>query len=86
MANLSQKEINPLPVIVIAVVLVAILGYVFWIRPMQMEKRAAAEWTSPEAQATRGPNRQVTPDYAEAVRKLREKEGTAGRNVTRRSE
>ena len=80
---MKNREINPIPLIVIAVVAVVALGYFFLIRPGQREAQVRAEWVTPEAAALRGPGKPRDESHEQFVQKLREKEGSR-RPLTRR--
>ena len=85
--RLSGIEINPIPVIVIAVLLAVGLGWFFWLKPQRDADKAAQEWTSPEAAAARAPeNRPKDPAHDAVVQDLLQKEGHADRTHRRRDE
>lgn len=77
MNKLRETSVNPIFAVIGVVVIAALFGYFFWLRPAQQEARAIKEWTSPEGQAKRGPDRQVDPAYASKVQELLAKEGRA---------
>ncbi len=84
MAKLSQIQINPVPVIVVAVLAAAGLGYFFFIRPGQVESNIKQNWATPESAALRGPGRPTNPTHEAFVAELRRKEQTSGTGGRRR--
>jgi hypothetical protein len=75
-AKLSSIEINPVIVIVSAVLLVLGLGWFFWLRPQMATDKAARDWTTPEAAAARSPeNRPKNATHEAAVQQLLQNEG-----------
>jgi hypothetical protein len=84
MAKLSQIQVNPVPVIVVAVLAAAGLGYFFFIRPGQVESKIKENWATQEAAALRGPGRPVNASHEAFVAELRRKERTSGTGGRRR--
>jgi hypothetical protein len=81
MNKLRETAVNPVFAIVGILVIAALFGYFFWLRPAQEEATAVKEWTSPEGLAKRGPDKVVDPQYQSKVQELLKKEGkenTAG--------
>ncbi len=75
MNKLRETSVNPIFAIVGVVAIVALFGYFFWLRPAQREAQAVKEWSSPEGQAKRGPERKVDAGYQSKVEELLAKEG-----------
>jgi hypothetical protein len=85
--GLSAVEINPIWAIVVAVILVAGLGWFFWMRPQAAADKAAREWTTPEAAAARSPeNKPKNPAYDAKVQELLQQEGHANRRTGSRKD
>ncbi len=77
--KMRAVQVNPVVVIVVALVIVAGLGYFFWLRPEQEAARIKQEWSTPEAAKARSPEgRKSNPAHDAFLRSLREKEGQQG--------
>ncbi len=72
-----KKEINPIPVIVVAVLAVIVAGYFFFIRPGQVNAKIEKEWTTDQAAAQRGPGRPKDEAHEKLVEQLRAKENSS---------
>jgi hypothetical protein len=80
--GLKSIEVNPLAVGAVAIVIVLVLGYAFWLRPMQQQSKIEKEWTTPEAAAARGPGGGTKdPAAASLAEQLRQKEGSNRANT-----
>jgi hypothetical protein len=83
--GLGSKAINPVPVIVIALVILAALGYTMFIRPAQQAEAIAKNWATPEEAAKRSPEgRPKDQAYEDKVKELLAKEGHGARGGSRR--
>ncbi|HZT42897.1 MAG TPA: hypothetical protein VFA07_12085 [Chthonomonadaceae bacterium] len=77
--KMRDTAVNPLIIGIVAVVIVAVLAYVFWIRPEMNYARIAHDWTSPEAVKLRSPEgRPQNPAHEQLVNQLRSQEQHAG--------
>ena len=72
-----NKQVNLVPVIVVAVLIVLGLVYFFLVRPGQQEAQIKKEWTSDAAAAARGPGKTHSQEYESKVQELLAKEGKA---------
>jgi len=75
MAKINEIQVNPVPVIVVAVLAVAGLGYFFFVRPGQVEDKIKQNWATPEAAAMRGPGQPTNAKREALAAELRRKEG-----------
>ncbi len=84
----GSNEINPIPVVVAAVVLAGALCWFLWLGPKLAADKAASNWATPEAAAARSPeNKPKNAAHESLVQQLREKEGGGGgRARSRRDE
>jgi hypothetical protein len=74
--KMRAVQINPVIIIVVALVIVAGLGYFVWLRPEQEANRIKQEWSTPEAAKARSPEgRKADPTHEALVESLRQKEG-----------
>jgi hypothetical protein len=73
---MREKEIHPAIGIVVVVLILAGLGYAFWIRPAMRAAQIKQEWTSPQAAAARSPEgRRPSTGFMRAVMEARQREG-----------
>lgn len=54
--KMRNTQINPLLIGIVAVVIVAVCVYAFWIRPEMNYARIQHDWTTPEAAKLRSPD------------------------------
>ena len=83
--KLRGTQVNPLVIGIVAAVIVAVLVYVFWIRPEMNAARIQREWTSPEAVKLRSPEgRPQNPAHEQLVNQLRSQEQHSGNVIGQR--
>ena len=70
-----KKEINPIPVIVVAVLLAVVAGYFFFIRPGQVDSQTQKVWITEKAAFERHDGRKVDQTHEQFLQQLRAKEG-----------
>jgi hypothetical protein len=74
-AGLRGVQVNPILVIVIALLVVGGLGYFFWLRPEQEYAKIKREWNSEESAAARAPeNRKSDPAHERVLANLKRNE------------
>lgn len=72
-------QVNPILVIVVAILIVGGLGYWFWLRPEMEAAKTKANWSSPEAAAARSPEgRPKDTAHEQFLKDLRAKRGGGG--------
>ena len=85
MDNLRKKELNPMILVHIGIVIVLIVVYFAWLRPGMDAGKAAADFNTPEAQAKRDPDqRKVSQSLQQKIEALRAKENHLDRGTMRR--
>ena len=85
MGKLREIQINPVPVAIIAVLLAVVLGYVFIIRPGQVQRSVEKQWVTPEAAEARHDARPKNEKQEQVVEHLRAQErGNAPAGAFRR--
>jgi hypothetical protein len=75
MKSLRETQVNPVPVIAIAVVLLLGLGYLFIIRPNQAQAKIEKQWVTPDAAEARHDGRKPDAAKEQMIQQLRAKEG-----------
>jgi hypothetical protein len=86
MANLRDKQVNPLPFVIALVVVVLGVVYFAFIKPAADDARIAKQWSSAEEAAKRGPGRQYSEPYKAKLQDLLQKEGRRGATSRRERE
>lgn len=71
--RLQNAPVNLVLVGVVALLIIGGVAYAFFIAPAMREADIKKNWNSAEAAAQRGPNKQVSPAFEQAVMKAREK-------------
>ena len=70
-----KKEINPIPVIIVAVLAVVAAGYFFFIRPAQVDASIQKQWVTAEAAEARHDGRKTSADKQKLRDQILAKEG-----------
>ena len=77
--GLQNIQVNIAVVAVIAILVIGGVAYALFVAPAMREADIKKNWVSPEAAAKRGPGKQVSPEFEQAVMRAREKNsGGAG--------
>ena len=77
MDKLRKTQINPVLMVVVALIIALGCGYFFWLRPEQELAKIKREWNSPEVAQARSPEgkaKDVTPEHEKLLEQLRNKE------------
>ena len=77
--GVQNIQVNIAVVAVVAILVIGGVAYALFIAPAMREADIKKNWVSPEAAAKRGPGKQVSPEFEQAVMRARQKNsGGAG--------
>lgn len=77
--RLREIQINPVILMIVALLIAGGSVYVLWLRPVQEADRIKREWTNPEAAKARSPEgKPSNPEHERFIEGLRRKERAEG--------